>query len=252
VVGELLIGGVGISRGYYNRPELTAEKFIPDPFSGEAGGRLYRSGDLVKYLPDGNIEFIGRADEQVKVRGYRIELGEIEANLEGCEKVKKCVVLVREDQPGDKRLVAYYVPAEKQAPTSGELRDYLSERLPGYMVPNQYVMMTEIPVLSNGKVNRNQLPVPNQDRPELEEAYEAARTETEAWLVELWAEVLGLETVGVLDNFFDLGGHSLLAIQVKARITAIRKVELPLSTMFEAANIRQLASEIDNFQVFTI
>jgi hypothetical protein len=166
--------------------------------------------------------------------------------------VKKCVVLVREDQPGDKRLVAYYVPAEKQAPTSGELRDYLSERLPGYMVPNQYVMMTEIPVLSNGKVNRNQLPVPNQDRPELEEAYEAARTETEAWLVELWAEVLGLETVGVLDNFFDLGGHSLLAIQVKARITAIRKVELPLSTMFEAANIRQLASEIDNFQVFTI
>jgi amino acid adenylation domain-containing protein len=218
VTGELYIGGVGLARGYWRRPELTAEKFVPHPFSERAGARLYRTGDLARYLADGRLEFLGRCDQQVKVRGYRIELGEVEAVLRSQNGVQDAVVVVHEGAGGEKRLVGYVVRAEGAAAvTMSEWRSRLSEQLPEYMIPAVVVELRELPLTANGKVDRRALPAPDGARPELGAKYEGPRNEVEAELCRIWAEVLGLERVGIHDNFFELGGDSILSIQIVAR-----------------------------------
>jgi len=227
VSGELHIGGVGVARGYLNRPGLTAERFTPDPFSDNQGARLYKTGDLVRYRPDGNIEFLGRIDHQVKVRGFRIELEEIEAVLSEHPAVRQAIALVREDAvtqlpdgqvgPSDKRLVAYIVPENEVAPNVSELRGFLKEKLPEYMVPSAFVTLDALPLTPVGKLDRRALPAPDQSRPDLESAYVAPRTPAERILADIWAEVLGVEQVGVHDSFFELGGDSILSIQAVAR-----------------------------------
>jgi aspartate racemase len=245
VTGELCIGGDGLARGYLNRPDLTAEKFIPNPFSSEPGARLYRTGDLARYLPDGNIEFLGRIDNQVKIRGFRIELGEIEAVLEQHAAVRDAVVLAREDVSGDKRLVGYIVPNQEPTPTPHDLRSYLKEKLPQHMVPSAFVFLDSLPLTPNGKVDRRALPAPDENRPELKEAFVKPRTSVEELLAGIWAEVLKLEKVGIHDNFFDLGGHSLKATQVMSRVREALRVDLPLRVMFEAPTIAELASIVE-------
>lgn len=246
VAGELCVAGVGLARGYLRRPELTADKFIPNPFSSVPGERLYRTGDLVRYLPDGNIEFLGRIDHQVKVRGFRIELGEIEAVLGEHPDVVDVIVLAREDTPGDRRLVAYLVTRPEVELKTSELRNYLRERLPEYMVPSFFVRMDEFPLTPNNKIDRAALPKPDQSRPDLESEYVAPRTETEQKLAAICAELLNIERVGVYDSFFDLGGHSLLATQFLSRLRSSFQVELPLRIIFEKPRITDLAQEIDH------
>jgi amino acid adenylation domain-containing protein/non-ribosomal peptide synthase protein (TIGR01720 family) len=242
VPGELYVGGGGVARGYVNRPALTAEKFVPDPFSPVPGARLYRTGDRARYLGDGNVEFLGRVDHQVKIRGFRIEPGEIEARLADHEALADAVVLAREDAPGDRRLVAYVV-AHEEAPTTTELRSHLLETLPGYMVPSAFVALDALPLTPNGKLDRAALPAP-EGRPELEGAYVAPRSPAEEILAGIWSDVLGLERVGVDDNFFELGGHSLIATQVVARVRAALGVELPLRRLFEAPTVAALAGVV--------
>jgi len=196
VVGELYIGGTGLARGYLNRPELTAEKFIPNPFSGDPSSRLYRTGDFARYLPYGNIEFLGRIDNQVKIRGFRIELGEIESVLGTHPGVRETVVLAREDSPGDKRLVAYVVAAPAFFPSASELRSFLKQKLPEYMVPSAFVFLDALPLTPNGKLDRNALPAPDLSRPELEQGFVAPRTPLEEIIAQIWAEVLKVEKVG--------------------------------------------------------
>jgi amino acid adenylation domain-containing protein len=245
VAGELLIGGVGLARGYLNRPELTAEKFIPDPFSNQSDARLYRTGDLARYLPDGKIELIGRIDNQVKIRGFRIELGEIEALLAQHCGIREIVVIVREDIPGDKRLVAYVVPQQEQ-PQVGDLRSFLQERLPNYMVPSAFVFLDTMPLTPNGKVDRRVLPAPDVSDIQASFAYVAPRTLMEQQLADIWAKVLRLEQVGIHDNFFELGGHSLLATQAISQIRATFSVELPLRTLFELPTVIDLCDCLKN------
>jgi amino acid adenylation domain-containing protein len=240
VPGELYVGGAGVARGYAGRPALTAERFLPDPFSPEGGARMYRTGDVARHRLDGQIEFLGRTDEQVKVRGYRIELAEIEAVLAQHEGVGECVVVAREDEPGAKRLVAYLTPAA-HAPAAEDMRDYLRERLPEYMVPTAFVTLEAIPLTPNGKADRRALPLPEQTRPDLKSAYVAPRTPLEELLAGLWAEILGVERVGVEDNFFELGGHSLLATRLISRMREIFQIQLPLSSLFEAPTVAGLA-----------
>ena len=244
VPGELHIGGAGLARGYFRHPELTAEKFIPDPFSTEPGARLYKTGDLARYLPDGSVDFLGRVDHQVKVRGFRIELGEIEALLGKHPALKQVVVLARQDTPGDARLVAYLVPAQQPAPPPGELRLFIKEKLPEYMVPSAFVSLEALPLTTSGKVDRRALPAPGQTRPELAGAYVAPRTPVEEELAHIWASVLGIERVGVHDNFFDLGGHSLLATQIVARMRQAFEIELPLRHLFETPTVAGLSTAI--------
>lgn len=244
VVGELYVGGDGLARGYLNRPELTAEKFIANPFSPEPGARLYRTGDLARYLPDGNIEFIGRMDNQVKMRGFRIELGEIEAILNQHPKVRDAVAIVRENCPGDKRLVGYVVAGLEGSFDAAEVRKYLQQKLPEYMIPSALVLLDELPLTPNGKVDRRALPAPNQSRPELEDVYQAPRTSIEDTLARIWAEVLKVDKVGIDDNFFDLGGHSLLATQIISRVRSFLSIELPLRTLFESPTVAELATEL--------
>ncbi|WP_414568360.1 amino acid adenylation domain-containing protein [Nostoc sp. CCY 9925] len=241
VPGELYIGGAGLARGYLNRPELTAVKFIPHPFSHEPGARLYKTGDLARYRADGNLEFLGRIDHQVKVRGYRIELGEIEGLLGQHPKVQEAVVLMREDIPKNQRLVAYFVANSETAPTTGELRNFLKEQLPEYMLPSVFVELKALPLTTNGKVDRRALPIPDSDRPELEEVYVAPRSEMEQAIAKVWQEVLQLEDVGINDNFFDLGGHSLLIVQVNNQLRTIFKQDIPVVTMFQNPTIHLLA-----------
>jgi amino acid adenylation domain-containing protein len=250
VPGELYIGGDGIARGYLNRPDLTDEKFIPNPFSNKLGSRLYKTDDLARYLPDGNIEFLGRIDNQVKIRGFRIELGEIEAALLQHLDVREAVVIVREDIPGDKRLVAYVVPKveavlEAAIPTVGELRSFLLAKLPDYMVPGAFVFLEAMPLTPNGKIDRRALPAPDTSHRELEDNFVAPNTPTEEILAAIWAEVLGLQLVGINDNFFELGGHSLLATQIISRIREAFKIELPLRHLFEAPTIASLGHSIE-------
>jgi amino acid adenylation domain-containing protein/non-ribosomal peptide synthase protein (TIGR01720 family) len=241
VAGELYVGGAGLARGYRHRPALTAERFVPDPFGGEPGSRLYRTGDRVRYRADGAIEYLGRLDHQVKVRGFRIELGEIEAALGQHEAIREVVVLAREDQPGDRRLVAYYVAASEVA--GSELRAFLRQRLPEYMVPGVFVALPAMPLSPNGKVDRKALLAP--DRAALEVAYLAPRTSTEEVLTGIWAQVLGAERVGIHDNFFELGGHSLLATQIASRVLDALHVELPLRDLFEVRTVEELAKRLD-------
>ncbi|HYD81243.1 MAG TPA: amino acid adenylation domain-containing protein, partial [Paucimonas sp.] len=251
VAGELHIGGEGVARGYLNRPDLTADKFIPDPFGGVPGKRMYKSGDLARWLPDGNIEFLGRIDHQVKIRGFRIELGEIEAALAALPAVREVVVMAREDVPGDKRVVAYLVmrreseagdAAPAAVPAVSELRAALLESLPDYMVPAHFVFLDAFPLTPNGKVDRKALPAPDMTRSEVD--YVAPRNPIEQALAEIWAEVLRLDRVGVLDNFFELGGHSLLATQVVSKLRTAFAVDLPLRVLFEASTVETLAARI--------
>ncbi|MFQ5853284.1 MAG: amino acid adenylation domain-containing protein, partial [Candidatus Binatia bacterium] len=248
VPGELHIGGAGLARGYLNRPELTAEKFVPNPFSDEPGARLYKTGDLARYRPDGNIEFLGRLDHQVKVRGFRIELEEIEVVLGQHPAVRETVVMAREDKPKNKRLVAYVVSKQETCPTVTELRSFLKEKLPNHMIPTAFVMLEALPLTPNGKVDRKVLPVPDQSRPELQVVFVAPRTPVEEVLAGIWVEVLGLDQVGTHDNFFELGGHSLLATQVISRVFSTFQVELPLRTLFEKPTVEDLARVITQNQ----
>ena len=234
--GELLLGGAGLARGYLGRPELTAERFIPDPWSGEPGARLYRTGDRVRYRVDGELEFLGRLDHQVKVRGFRIELGEIESALLGRPGVRDAVVLAREDTPGDRRLVAYVV-GEAEGP---ELRRALGERLPEYMVPSSLVFLEALPLTPNGKVDRKALPAP--ERGGRDSGHVEPRTPVEKELAAIWSVVLGIENIGLHDNFFELGGHSLLATQVMARVRESFGVAgIPLRSLFQKPTLGELA-----------
>ncbi|MCA1633792.1 MAG: amino acid adenylation domain-containing protein, partial [Acidobacteria bacterium] len=245
VVGELHVGGPGLARGYLNHPDLTAAKFIPDPFSTEPGARLYKTGDLARYLVDGNVEFLGRGDFQVKVRGFRVELEEIETVLASHPNVRHAVVLAREEAPGDKRLVAYVVPREEPAPTAGELHRAVKERLPAYMVPSAFVTLEALPLTPNGKIDRKALPAPDFGRAEEQDTYVEPSTDVEALLAGIWSEVLGVEKVGVHDNFFESGGHSLLATQVIARVRKTFQVEVPLRSLFESPTIAELAVTVE-------
>jgi surfactin family lipopeptide synthetase A len=245
VPGELCIGGVGLALGYRNRPDLTAERFMPHPFSDEPGARLYKTGDLARYRPDGLLEFVGRLDHQVKIRGYRIELGEVEACLRQHPAVREAVVVAREDKPGDQRLVAYVVANQPPGPSTSDLRGFLQAKLPSYMVPAAFVALPALPLTPNGKVDRRALPAPDQVRLAPDDALVAPRTPVEEALAGIWADVLGLTQVGIHDNFFELGGHSLLATQVIARLQAAFQVELPLRSLFEAPTVADLAKYLE-------
>lgn len=244
IPGELFIGGIGLARGYLNNPDLTARKFIPHPFSRERGARLYRTGDRVRYLADGNIEFLGRKDEQVKLRGYRVELGEIEAVLCEHPAIREALVVVSENASGAQQLFAYFV-ADAGSPAAGELRRHLKEKLPEYMVPAVFVKLNEIPLTSNGKVDRKALRRPESDRVEISEGFIAPHTATEKRLAEIWSQVLNMRQVGVHDNFFELGGHSLLAMQIISRARSAFGVELPLSILLKSLTVADLAQAID-------
>ncbi len=246
VSGELLIGGEGLARGYHGRPELTAEKFIGDPFSGEAGARLYRTGDLARYRADGQVVHLGRLDQQVKVRGFRIELGEIEAALAGCPGVGQAVVVAREDTPGGAALAAYVVAQPGQSVTGTDLRQHLRRSLPEYMVPAVYVFLERLPLTPNGKIDRKALPAPERGAvdPRRRRSWRRARPPRSRWRRSC-AEVLQLERVGVHSDFFDLGGHSLLAIRLMSRLGTAFAVELPLQVMFEAPTVGALAQRVE-------
>jgi hypothetical protein len=244
VSGELHIGGIQVARGYLNRPELTAEKFIPDPFSDDPKARLYKTGDLVRYLQDGNIEFLGRLDFQVKVRGFRIELGEIEAVLSRHPAVREAVVLAREDVPGDKRLIAYVIPTAASALHSGELRDFLQSKLPDYMVPATFVQLQTLPLLPNGKVDRRGLPVPEWERQSVD-AFVPPGNELEKTIAGIWKELLQVDQVGVDDSFFELGGHSLLIVQAHRRLSGMVSRELSITDMFRFPTIRALTEYLE-------
>jgi amino acid adenylation domain-containing protein len=255
VAGELHIAGIGLARGYINRPDLSADKFIPNPFAsafGAAGTRMYKSGDLARYLADGVIEYLGRIDDQVKIRGFRIELGEIEAALAALPAVRECIVLAREDAPGvatsgDKRLVAYVVTDDSDADAdtstlTAQLRTALAQTLPDYMVPAHFIVLSQLPLTTNGKVDRKALPAPDMVRSE--RGYVAPRDATEETLAAIWADILGLDKVGIHDNFFALGGHSLLATQVISKVRTAFDIDLPLRSLFEAPDLAALAAMI--------
>jgi amino acid adenylation domain-containing protein len=246
VPGELHIGGVGLARGYWNRPELTADKFIADPFQSTPGCRLYKTGDLVRYLPDGALEFLGRIDHQVKIRGFRIELGEIETILQQHLDVRECVVAIREDTPGEKRLVAYFVPAGTQAPTISDLRAHLRQVLPEHMLPSAFVSIAKLPLTPNGKVDRRALPAPDEDRPELGVTYALPRNEIEKSIASIWQQVLNVERVGRDDNFFDLGGHSLLMVRVHSAIRKSFPADVSMIDMFRFPTVKRLAEYLSH------
>ncbi|HET6231554.1 MAG TPA: amino acid adenylation domain-containing protein [Longimicrobiaceae bacterium] len=246
VFGELHLGGSGVARGYTRRPSLTAEKFLPDPYAYEPGGRMYRTGDRVRWRADGTLEFAGRIDEQVKLRGFRIEPGEVESVLRAHPAVADAVVVPRESAAGDLRLVGYVVPADEgKAPGTAELRAHALERLPEYMVPAAFVTLDAFPLTPNGKVDRRALPAPDAERAGVESAYVAPSTPTEEKLAAIWSELLGVERVGVNDNFFELGGHSLNATQVVSRVRTVLGGELQLRTMFESPTVAALAAHLD-------
>jgi amino acid adenylation domain-containing protein len=246
-IGELFIGGDGVARGYLNRPDLTQERFLPDPFSREAGARMYKSGDLARYRPDGALEYFGRIDNQVKVRGYRIELGEIEAVLADHPGVKACAVLARDDIPGGKQLVGYVV-GHAGAPAIDEVRQFLRARLPEYMVPVQFVTLDAMPLTGNGKVDRKNLPPPSLERAKpaaaQARAESAPRTEIETTITAIWKELLTLETIGVDDNFFELGGHSLLAIKAGTRVREAFGVDLSPQAVIDDPTVAALARTV--------
>jgi amino acid adenylation domain-containing protein len=241
IPGELHIGGAGLARGYLHRPELTTAKFISHP----NWGRLYKTGDLARYLPDGTIEYLGRTDDQVKLRGFRIELGEIETVLKQHPAVQQAVVAVREDKPGNKQLVAYLVSQVSLDDIVSELRHFVGKKLPNYMVPSAFVQLEGLPLTPNGKVDRRALPAPDRARLGSEKTFAPHRTPIEEVLAGIWAQVLGCESVDIHDNFFDLGGHSLLATQVMGRLRSVLQVELPLRCLFESPTVAGLAESIE-------
>ncbi|MEH1940520.1 MAG: amino acid adenylation domain-containing protein [Nostoc sp.] len=239
VPGELHIGGAGLARGYLNRTELTAEKFISNPYGNQQGAKLYKTGDLARYSTDGNIEFLGRIDHQVKIRGYRIELSEIEEVLRQHPEVQETVVAIREDVLEVRRLVAYFV-AKETAVLINDLRNLLKRQLPDYMIPSTFVQMQALPLTTNGKIDRRALPVPDANRPDLTEGYQAPRSQLERAIATIWQEVLHLEKVGVNDNFFDLGGHSLSIVQVKNKLQENLNRSLSIVEIFQNPTIKSL------------
>ncbi|MEH2051407.1 amino acid adenylation domain-containing protein [Nostoc sp.] len=242
IPGELHIGGAGLARGYLNCPDLTREKFIPNPFSDEPGARLYKTGDLARYLSDGNIELIGRIDHQVKIRGFRIELGEIETVLVQHPNVRETVVIVQGDKPDNKRLVAYVVPQLGKTPVVNDLRRFLKEKLPDYMVPAVFILLEQLPLTPNGKIDRQALPVPETTISNLQQDAIAPRDTLEFQLTQIWEGILNIHPIAVTDSFFDLGGHSLLAVRLMAQIQKHFGRNLPLSVLFQGATIEHLAS----------
>ncbi|MEH1968426.1 non-ribosomal peptide synthetase [Nostoc sp.] len=246
--GELYIGGDGLARGYLNRPDLTAEKFISHSFDSNLATRLYKTGDLARYLPDGNIEFLGRIDNQVKIRGFRIELGEIEREIAQHPDVREIVVLARQDETGEKQLTAYIVPHYNSTYTHNKLRSFLQQQLPHYMVPSAFVMLESLPLTANGKVDRHKLPAPSRERPQLEQAYIAPQTDLERLLAGILSELLKIDRVGIDDNFFDLGGTSISILQVAARVKQELGIELPAVKLFQYSTIGSLAKYLDSNQ----
>ena len=241
IVGELYVGGAGLARGYLNRPKLTADRFIANIFNDTVDEQLYRTGDLARYLPDGNIEFLGRADYQVKIRGFRIELGEIETTLNNHPNIQTCVVVDRESNLGEKFLVAYIVPKQQPAPTSEMLRGFLKDKMPDYMIPPVFMPLLKLPLTSSGKINRQALPIPNHYSPENAKNYVAPCNPIEEVLVDIWANILMLDKVGVKSDFFALGGHSLLATRLLSWLHKTFQIKLPLRTLFEQPTIASQA-----------
>ncbi|HEX5890086.1 MAG TPA: amino acid adenylation domain-containing protein, partial [Pyrinomonadaceae bacterium] len=249
VAGELCVGGAGVGRGYLNNPSATAERFVPHPYSSAAGARLYRTGDLARHLPDGNIEFLGRLDHQVKVAGYRIELGEVEAAMVQHEAVSECVVVVRDDAHGNARLVAYVVPEPAvQLPEASALRRYLADSLPAHMIPSVFVALETFPLTPGGKVDRRALPPPSTMGNGTGSNYAAPRTAVEEVLAGIWREVLAVERVGIHDNFLDLGGHSMLAMRCVSAMRRLFRVDIPLRVLFETANLEELAHTLKTYE----
>ncbi|MHC5821376.1 MAG: amino acid adenylation domain-containing protein, partial [Nostoc sp.] len=244
IPGELYVSGAGLARGYLNRADLTDQKFIPNPFSNDSNSRLYKTGDLAQYLPDGNIEFLGRIDDLVKIRGFRVELGEVEAVLSKHPQINQAVAKVFGESAREKYLVAYFVPSPGETVKVEQLRTFLTDQLPDYMIPSAFIEMESFPLTPNGKVNRRTLPEPTTSRPELGQTFVEPRTPTEEILAGIWRDVLGLEQVGIYDNFFDLGGHSLLATQVIALTRKAFGIELPILSLFESPAIAPLAQKI--------
>jgi amino acid adenylation domain-containing protein len=246
VVGELHIGGDGLGRGYLNRPDLTCEKFIANPFTERLGDRLYKTGDLARYLPDGNIEFIGRLDDQIKIRGYRIEPGEIEAALTQHPAAKAAAVIARQVQPTEKSLVSYVVPKEGQALTAQGLQTFLRQKLPQYMMPAQFMFVASLPLTPNGKVDRQALPAPEAVELASRPKFVVPRDGVESKLLEIWQTVLGNQPISMADNFFELGGHSLLASKLFVRIEKTFGQKLSIAALFQAPTIEQLAAVLRN------
>jgi amino acid adenylation domain-containing protein len=244
VPGEMYVGGAGVARGYLHRPELTAERFLPHPFDDTPGARLYRSGDLARRWPNGDLEYLGRIDQQLKIRGFRIEAGEVESAIGQHEGVRESVVTVMDDSSGERRLVAYIVPDSSGAPTTSELRRFLQQKLPEYMVPSIFVLLDRLPLTANGKVDRRALPVPEATRPELEAAYVAPRNPVEEAIASVLAEILSLERVGVFDNFFELGGTSLMATRLTTRLHKLYQIDLPVRVIFERPTVAAMAEVV--------
>jgi acyl carrier protein len=245
VGGEICIGGK-LARGYLKRPDLTAEKFIPHPFSQKPGARLYRTGDLGRTLTDGTIEFAGRVDEQLKIRGFRIEPVEIEKAICRLRSVLEAVVIAREDKPGIKRLVAYVVPKDESRPAVRNILSVLKEDLPDYMIPSAFVFVDALPLSPNGKIDRSALPAPGNARPDIGVPFVAPRTPLEEELAEIWKEALSLDSVGVDDNFLDLGGHSLLASQIITQVIKRFQLDLPVQLLFDSPTVAEMAVVIAN------
>ncbi len=241
VAGELHIGGIGLARGYLNRPELSAEKFITDPYGREPGARLYKTGDLARFRPDGNVEYLGRIDHQIKLRGFRIELGEIEALLSECPEVRDAAVIVREDVPGNKHLVAYLVPVAGKKLEVDELRSRLKQKVPEFMVPSRFVVLEKFPMTTSGKVNRRALAALDQEDLAPKTTFVAAKDAIELQLRQIWEAVLGVRPIGARHNFFELGGHSLVAVKLMNRIEQAFGKNLPIATLLQAPTIEQLA-----------
>jgi len=251
VKGELFIGGVSLARGYYKKPHLTAERFIPNLYSNIPGDRLYKTGDIARFLPDGNIEFLGRSDYQIKLRGFRIELGEIENAISEFKNIKDSVVVVKDDTNGDKRLIAYFLQKGNSIIDTIKLREFVSGRTPDYMIPSAFIRMDQFPLTPNGKIDRKCLPEPDQGeiQKSLELDYIAPRNPTEKIIAGIWSEILAIEKIGIKHNFFLLGGHSLLATQVISRIKTELKVNLPLRFIFEKPTVSDLTSEVEKIKL---
>jgi hypothetical protein len=249
VLGELHIGGTGVAQAYHGRPALTAEKFVPDGFSGVAGARLYRTGDVARWLADGRLQCLGRIDHQVKVRGFRIELGEIETALAAQPGIRQAVVTVHPDASGDQRLVAYAICDGSEPPVVSDLRGALKDRLPDYMVPSIFQFLEAFPLTPNGKIDRKALPAPDGARPRLDSSYIVPRTALEQSIAQVWQDVLGVEKVGVFDNFFDLGGHSLLLVKAHARLRDVASKKLSILDMFRYPTIDALSKYVSQAPV---
>lgn len=248
VPGEMYVGGAGLARGYLNRPDLTAKAFIANPLSNDPKARLYKTGDLARYLPNGDIEYLGRIDHQVKIRGFRIELGEIEREIAQHPEVRETVVLARQEETGEKQLVAYVVPHQNSSYTSNQLRSFLEQRLPSHMLPSAFVLLESMPLTVNGKLDRQKLPAPSRERPQLEQAYISPQTDLELLLAGILSDLLKIDRIGIDDNFFDLGGTSISILQVAVRVQKELGIQLPTVKLFQYSTIGSLAKYLDSNQ----